>query len=150
MIKMIIGFWVIALMIIVSVVIAAIILPTIGMLAPSFFANIATLSATLLGFTITWLSILIAFAFNGDNFINNLKITGHFKNLSENIYLTGCGFFTSMIAGLVSMFTTNYLWWLFTLAAFISSLICLFNAGRKFYQVIKRVGKPTGNPSRLG
>ncbi len=145
MIKMIIKFVIIA--VVITAITEVIVSPIAGMPAPSFFADIAKLSGTLLGFTITGLSILVAFSHA--DIINELKKTGHFKNLSENIYLTGFGFFASMIAGLISIFTTNYLWWLFTLTAFIFSLVCLFNAGRKFYQVIKLIGVPKGNLDKL-
>ncbi len=114
---------------------------------PGFFMDIAKISGTLLGFTITGLSIMVAFS--GAAIINNLKKTGHFSDLTNALYIAATGFLISMITSIVSYFYMNMYFWVANMAVFVFSVRALIGAGRKFYLVIMLLGKPSGDPKYL-
>jgi len=104
----------------------------------TFFGVIAGVSATLLGFIIAALSILTAVL--GRRFISNLKKTGHYDTLIDELLRAAFAFLASLIVSLVSILVNNfYVCYAFVTVVVVTTLaIVLFvSSGRKFYLVIR-------------
>ena len=114
---------------------------------PALFLAIAMLSGTIMGFTVTNLAI---FSVIGNApIINNLKKTGHFMNIVQNICLTAAGFLAAMLASLCALLGANhFIHWL-TAFLFVFALLNFISTAIKFYKVAQLLGQPKGNPNIL-
>ena len=119
-----------------------------GITAPSaLFMAITISSGVIMGGVIANLAVFIAVT--NSPIINNLKKTGHYMNIVQNIYITAAALLATLLAGLCSLLGTNYyIHWL-TTVLFVFALLNLFSTGIKFYKVVRLVSQPKGNPNIL-
>ena len=68
-------------------------------------ATLASLSGTLLGFTVTSMSITMAIS--DRPFVVNLRKTGHYKNLVDHLFHTAGILLIAMVLALVGLFITD-------------------------------------------
>ena len=103
-------------------------------------STLATISATLVGFAITALSIMLTV---GDRrFISNLRKTGHFKNLTDHLLRASSILFFAGVVALVGMFLDGQLrvgCASLSAGVFALGLLSFAGAGRKFSMVIERL-----------
>lgn len=99
----------------------------------------ATISATLLGFLIAALSILVSV---GDKtLVANMKRTGHYKVLMDNLFWTAAWLSLAMILALATLFFSclqAYIM-LATIGVFVLGLSSLGIAGYRFYRVVEHL-----------
>lgn len=108
---------------------------------------IAGVAATMLGFLVTALSILMTLS--SHRLIENMRRTGHLKRMVRGFFNSGLGFLGALIVSLISlMLTKSELDWIGIL-----SMECLFFAlyffiigGRSFYLVIEHLSSNSGEP----
>ncbi|MCY4047466.1 MAG: hypothetical protein OXF42_05085 [Candidatus Dadabacteria bacterium] len=111
-----------------------------------FLLAFMELSGTLLGFVIGGLAIFTTF---GGTLINNMKKTGHYRCLVNNFYVTGASLFLCMLFSIVCYFIPRLFIWKVGCSILLMSLVSLVMTGRRFYTVMRFIGKPEGNPNVL-
>jgi len=94
----------------------------------------ATLSATLLGFVITALSILTAAS--SKKAVSALQESGHFKNLTNHLFFCSGFLLLTVISSFIALIFDNCIPTYIIIALFTISLYDFISSGVKFYLVI--------------
>lgn len=103
-------------------------------------ATLASLSGTLLGFTVTSMSITMAIS--DRPFVVNLRKTGHYKNLVDHLFHTAGILLIAMVLALVGLFITDEWRYIFpglAVGVFVLAVLSFLSVGRKFKMVITRL-----------
>ena len=110
--------------------------------AQSIYNLVATLAATLLGFVFTALSILVAVP--DKRLVSSIKKSGHYSQLTRELFLTSVGMFLSLVTAVVMMFGPDecivYVLALL-IGVFTISLALFASSGHKFYLVLDYIAK---------
>lgn len=102
--------------------------------------SFSTTAGTLLGFTITALSILVAVS--DRRLVSNLIATGHYNRLWRELYFTSIGYLIALCLSIVCLFLRAEnldIGVSFAAAAMTFSTILLISAGHKFYLVMTNI-----------
>ncbi|WP_018649540.1 MULTISPECIES: hypothetical protein [unclassified Thioalkalivibrio] len=99
--------------------------------------TLSTIGATLTGFLLTALSLLIGVS--NRTFIQNLRITGHFQVLVKGMFQLAGAWIVVIVVGLLGHATQGDPQRFWVAAGFgltVIALALLLHVGRRFYQVI--------------
>lgn len=106
---------------------------------------VAGVSATLLGFLVTALSILMTLS--GQRLIENMRRTGHLRRMVRNFFSAGVAFLITLIFSLISMMIKDDMSHYGGVAAaglLFLSLHFFIIGGYNFYQIVDHISsKPT-------
>ena len=112
-----------------------------------FFALIATIAGTLLGFAMTSLAILVSV---GDSkLLNNIKKVGLYEILVRGIYAAAGSLFSTMVASVALFFYANKFAMAFIVFLFVVALMLMFSVGKKFFAVLEVLGEPRGDKNNI-
>lgn len=135
----------------VSIIAFFILIPCVYYLCPDFFSLVDTskassvgaamtsVAATMLGFMLAALSVLVSIS--GIDYVKNLMIGGHYKDLLKNLFFGCLGILLLLIFSLILLFGNGFN--SFVSSIYISLLIsCVFmlvEVGHKFWLVLKLI-----------
>ena len=115
--------------------------------ARSFFALIATVSGTLLGFCIASLAILVSV---GDSkLMNNMKKIGLYSPLIQKFYASVVTLFFTMTASIALFFYVYIYSMPIVVFLFVLAIGTMFLAGRAFFRLLEFLGEPTGDRNNI-
>ena len=117
--------------------------------ARPFFALIATIAGTLLGFAMTSLAILISV---GDSkLLNNLKKEkiGLYQSLVRGINISAVMLFLTMVLSVVLFFHVSNFSMAVIVFLFVLALEIMFLAGRTFFAILDVLGMSQGDQNNI-
>ena len=112
-----------------------------------FFALIATIAGTLLGFAMTSLAILVSVS--DSKLLNSVKKVGLYETLVRGIYAAATSLFLTLAASVALFFYANNFSMTIVIFLFALSLMLLLNVGWKFFTVLEFLGEPEGDRSNI-
>lgn len=115
--------------------------------AAPFFALVATIAGTLLGFAMTSLAILVSVS--DSKLLNNMKKVGLYEMLVRGIYSAGAALFLTMLASVALFFYANSISVAIVVFLFVFALTRLWSVGRKFFIVLEALGEPKGDKRNI-
>lgn len=134
-----------------SIIFFVIIIPSIYYICPGVFslvevskassvgAAMTSVSATMLGFMLAALSVLVSIS--GLDFVKNLMIGNHYKDLLQNLFLGCFEILLLLIFSLVLLFGNgfNLLFSSVYISLLIACVVMLVEVGYKFWLVLKNI-----------